>query len=274
MRFWIFSDLHLEVQKISLPSVAPTGVDAILCAGDLCQSHQLAYWAEKIISKYNLPLILVPGNHEFFEGQAENARPLRHKRISMQKLVEASNSWRQRLHVIDDSSVVVGDVQILGGTLWTDFKLDTASDRDVAWRMNDAISMVPDYSSIYSSAGRKLTPQGVLKMHRKTRAFIHETLERSTTSKRLVISHHLPHPACTPQAYAGQKSNFLYASSSEAFGELLNSANAPAYWICGHTHQKVDVKIGNTHVVGNPKGYQVDSHERENGFRWDFVIEV
>jgi predicted phosphodiesterase len=106
MRFWIFSDLHLEVQKISFPSVAPAGVDAILCAGDLCQSHQLAYWAEKIISKYNLPLILVPGNHEFFEGQNDEARSLQSKRETMQLLATASRHWPQCLTVIDDSAVM------------------------------------------------------------------------------------------------------------------------------------------------------------------------
>lgn len=274
MRFWIFSDLHLEVQKISLPSVAPAGVDAILCAGDLCQSHQLSYWAEKIVSKYNLPLVLVPGNHEFFEGQSANARIMRHKRNAMQQLAQASIRWPQRLTVIDDSTTLIGDVQIIGGTLWTDFKLDAVSERDVAWRMNDAISMAPDFSNIYTSPEKKLTPQSALKMHRKTRAFIREQLEQASGRKTLVLSHHLPHPACTPEAYVGNKSNFLYASSAEAFGEIFASDNAPALWVCGHTHQKVDVVVGKTRIVGNPKGYQVDSHERENGFRWDFVIDV
>lgn len=274
MRFWIFSDLHLEVQRVSLPSVAPAGVDAILCAGDLCQSHQLAYWAEKIISKYNLPMILVPGNHEFFEGQDDKASFLRSKRVAMQSLANASCRWPQRLTVVDDSAVMIGDVQILGGTLWTDFNLDAVSEHDVAWRMNEAISMAPDFSNIYTSQGKLLTPQYVLKMHRKTRAFIREQIELSPIRKKLVISHHLPHPDCTPEAYVGNKTNFLYASSAEAFGDVFHSDNAPALWVCGHTHQKIDVTVGGTRIVGNPRGYQVDNYERENGFRWDFVIDV
>lgn len=274
MRFWIFSDLHLEVQKISLPSVAPAGVDAILCAGDLCRSHQLAYWAEKIISKYNLPLVLVPGNHEFFEDRSENARVMRYKRDAMQQLAQASTSWPQRLTVIDDSTTLIGDVRIIGGTLWTDFKMGAGSERDLAWRMNDAISMAPDFSNIETSPGKKLTPEFALKMHRKTHAFIREQLEQASGLKTVVLSHHLPHPDCTPEAYAGNKANFLYASSAEAFGDLFVSGIAPALWVCGHTHQRIDVTVGGTRIVANPKGYQVDSNERENGFSWDFVIEV
>jgi len=257
-----------------LPAKAPEGVDAILCAGDLCYSYQISHWAQEIISRYNLPLILVPGNHEFFESKEASHRVMAGKRNAMQRLAHESIDWPKRLIVLDDSTTCFGDVQIIGGTLWTDFRLDAISDSEVAWRMNDAISLAPDFSNIYMSRGRPMMPEDALKMHRKTAAFIRQQLKGSSNRKKLVLTHHLPHPDCTPQEYLGDRANFLYASSSDAFADVLESEHAPDLWVCGHTHQGIDVKVGRTRIVANPYGFQADGSEAGNSFSWNFVVEV
>src|SRR5919106_314252 len=66
MKLWIWSDLHLEMQDIPLPERAPDGVDVIVCAGDLCYAPHLGRRAFDIVHRYDLPLVFVPGNHEFY----------------------------------------------------------------------------------------------------------------------------------------------------------------------------------------------------------------
>lgn len=274
MRFWIFSDLHLEMQKVRFPPVAPEGVDAILCAGDLCHSYQLRYWAKNIIDRYDVPMILVPGNHEFYDGKSYSNHSLSSKRKAMQKVAVESDHWKQKFVVLDDSAISLNGIHIIGGTLWTDFKLNTTSDSEVAWHMNDAIRMSPDFTNIYVGGGDMLTPSDTLKMHSHTKDFIKRELLQSSADKRVVITHHLPHPDCTPERYAGEFGNYMYASSHGAFCDVFDCSKAPDIWVCGHTHQAIDVDIGSTRVISNPMGFQVDIYEKQNGFRWDCVVDV
>lgn len=65
-----------------------------------------------------------------------------------------------------------------------------------------------------------------------------------------------------------------FACSEHVFGDILDSDAAPSLWVCGHTHHPVDVTVGRTRIVCNPHGYMRVRDERENGFRWDLVIDT
>jgi hypothetical protein len=123
MRLWTWSDLHLEMQEIALPSAAPDGVDAIVCAGDLSYAPDIEQHAFDIVHRYGVPLIFVPGNHEFYGGvRPPRTKPSDH--LLMKKAAQASrSSWAQPFHVLDDDTVELGGARFLGGTLWTDFKM-------------------------------------------------------------------------------------------------------------------------------------------------------
>ncbi|QKC83499.1 metallophosphoesterase [Mesorhizobium sp. NZP2077] len=275
MKLWIWSDLHLEMQEIALPSAAPDGVDAIVCAGDLSYAPDVERHAFDIVHRYGVPVIFVPGNHEFYSNRG--ARPPRTKPSDhrlMKQAAEASRSWAQPFHVLDDDTAELGGVRFVGGTLWTDFRMYLVNEVGVRRRMQSALAQLADFSRIWLGDGEQLSPQVMLGFHLLTRGFIERQLAIPFDGKTVVVTHHLPHPHCTPAAYVGRESNYLFACSKEAFESILTSDAAPALWVCGHTHHYSDVKVGRTRIVCNPFGYLAVASERDNDFQWDLVIDT
>lgn len=274
MKLWIWSDLHLETQNPTFVDRAPEA-DVIVCAGDLCVADELGDYAQWLIERYGLPMIFVPGNHEFYSNRrvwSPRTKPSDH--LLMKKVAEASRSWRKRLYVLDDDMVELGGVRFVGGTLWSDLKMDLVNDAGLPRRMQLAVSTLADFSRIWLSDGELLTPQAMLGFHLQTRGFIERQLATPFDGKTVVVTHNLPHPDCTPTAYVGRETNFLFACSKGAFEGTLKSDAAPALWICGHTHHPSDVRVGRTRIVCNPMGYLRVASERDNGFRWDLAIDT
>lgn len=272
MRLWIWSDLHLEMQNIAFPERAPEA-DAIVCAGDLCLANALGDHAQALIERYELPMVFVPGNHEFYSpGKFPRSKPSDH--LVIKQAAEASGSWQHRLYVLDDDVIELGGVRFVGGTLWTDFRMDLADEADLPRRMLSAPSQLADFSLIRLGDGTRLTPQVMLGFHHLTRGYIERQLAIPFAGKTVVVTHHLPHPDCTPAAYRGWETNYLFACGKEAFGEILNSETAPALWVCGHTHHASDLHVGRTRIVCNPHGYVRVRSEWENGFRGNLVIDT
>jgi predicted phosphodiesterase len=273
MKLWIWSDLHLELQAPVVPDSAPEA-DVIVCAGDLCLADQLEDCARSLVERYGLPVVFVPGNHEFYSGGASPRRTKSGDHLLMKKVAEASRSWRQRFHILDDDVVELGGVRFVGGTLWTDFTMDLKDDEHFVWRVESAPSQLADFSRIRLGTGRWLTPGDMIGCHRSTCAFVERQLTIPFDGKTVIVTHHLPHPDCTPLFYQGRETNYLFACGKEAFEHILSSDAAPPLWICGHTHHPSDVHIGRTRIVCNPMGYLGIPSERANGFRWDLVIDT
>ncbi len=273
MKLWIWSDLHLEQQNPTFLDRAPEA-DLIICAGDLCHADQLEQWAQWLIERYGLPILFVPGNHEFYSGGASPRRTKRTDHLLMKKVAKASRSWRYPFHILDDSFVEVGGVRFVGGTLWTDFTMNLKDDDHFVWRMESAPAQLADFSRIRLGEGRRLTPSDMIDLHRLTHGFIERQLAIPFEGKTVVVSHHLPHPDCTPLAYRDRETNYLFACGKEAFEDVLHSDAAPALWVCGHTHHPNDITVGRTRIVCNPMGYLSIPSERANGFRWDLVVDT
>lgn len=276
MKLWIWSDLHLEMQEVPLPERAPEGADVIVCAGDFCYAPDLGRRAFEIVHRYDLPLVFVPGNHEFYwGGWMSRSKPSDHR--LMREAAEASKSWRQPLLLLDDAVSEIGGVLFIGGTLWTDFRMGLEKEDLLPWRMMTAPSQLADFSQIRLGDGERLSPQIMLAFHILTYGHIERQLAIPFDGKKVVVTHHVPHPDCTPKVYRGtphSDANYLFACSEHVFGDILNSEAAPALWICGHTHHPVDVMVGRTRVICNPRGYLAFADERNNGFRWDLVIDT
>lgn len=274
MKLWIFSDLHLELQNPMFVDDAPES-DVIVCAGDLCSADQLGGCAQWLIERYGLPIVFVPGNHEFyFSGGVWPPSAKAASHVLMKEIAAASRSWPQRLYLLDDDVIELGDVRFVGGTLWTDFMMDLKDDSQFAWRMKWAPSQLADFSRIWLEDGRPLSPFAMLGFHRMTRGFIERQLANPFDGQTVVVTHHLPHPDCTPAVYRDWDTNYLFACSKAAFEDVLDYDSAPALWICGHTHHPSDVRVGRTRIVCNPRGYLKSASERANGFRWDLVIDT
>ncbi|MCH6206375.1 metallophosphoesterase family protein [Brucella ciceri] len=269
MRFWIWSDLHDEIGGSVMLPERPANVDAILIAGDLGHANQIARIAKFYIDYYDLPIIYVAGNHEFYRQETMEKAVAD---IEFAAYLSVHEGWKQRFHFLNRDVLVLGDTRIVGATLWVDMAMGAINQDDRIWRLQEARFALNDFRFIKIAKDKIFRPADMLQLYRKDAAYIREQLMQPFDGKTVVLTHHMPHPDCTPEVYRGDKHNYLFASSEQPFGELFESENAPDLWVCGHTHNAFDIVIGRTRVICNPHGY--DNEYGRNGFRWDLVIDI
>lgn len=82
----------------------------------------------------------------------------------------------------------------------------------------------------------------------------HESLDT------IILTHTMPSPKCINPRYEGNYLNPCFANDWE---DVIHKIK-PNYWICGHTHDAIDMMIGDTRILANPFGYP---NENKN---WDW----
>lgn len=268
MKLWIWSDIHDEIGgSITLPPYPDA--DAILIAGDLGHARRIQDIARFYIDHYNLPIIFVAGNHEFYR-QETMAKAIADIEYAEQRSI--IEGWKQRFHFLNRDTLVIGDTRFIGATLWVDGALGAVSQEDRIWRLREAVLALNDFRVIKTAKDKVFRPADMIDLFRKDSAYIREQLMQPFDGNTIVLTHHMPHPDCTPEMYKNNKYSYLFASSEKPFGELFHSDTAPDLWVCGHTHEAFDIGIGNTRVICNPHGY--DHEYGRNGFRWDLVVDT
>lgn len=73
----------------------------------------------------------------------------------------------------------------------------------------------------------------------------------SVVSSDIVISHHLPHPGCTPEQFRASLSDHFFCTNLT--DQILKYR--PKLWLAGHTHDSSDFEVGDTRIVIHPRGY-------------------
>lgn len=253
-RLLILSDLHLEFALFNPPN--PASYDIAVLAGDIGVGLKAVRWAQRESTFAGKPVVLVPGNHEFYGS--ERTRML----VQLREAAAGSN-----VHLIDRDEVVLAGVRFLGATLWTDFELDVAGGTDVPQAMNNARRGLNDFAGQIRErgvdpGGRHLfTPQDAAREHALSRAWLHERLNAPSTSAvvaTVVVTHHSPSRRSIDARFQGSALNPCFYSDLPA--SFFQSA---ALWVHGHTHSSSDYLHHRTRVVANPRGY----------VRWDGAIE-
>lgn len=266
-RVLILSDLHLEFGTFQPPD--PSGYDVVVLAGDIHHGTSAVHWARRPSTFGGKPVILVPGNHEFYGS--ERTRTLELMRAHAQDT---------NVYVLDRDEVMVCGVHFLGATLWTDFELDVARGTSVAEAMLEATRGMNDFAGSIrerregAPGKRLLAPSDALREHALSRAWLLERLEAAASSNEdfpmVVVTHHAPSARSMDQLYEGHALNSCFMSDLPA--EFFQHE---ALWIHGHTHSSSDYLHHRTRVLANPRGYLRRSGARENdAFRSDLVIEV
>src|SRR5690606_34510270 len=235
----------------------------------------LPFFLEFLIGRYEKPVIFVPGNHEFYHDRwqvGDQHRSLERDRSTIKAIETTSLDWPQRFYCLDEDEVVIDGVRFIGATLWVDFQMNLAGQSALPQRMQEARGILNDFRAIYMRDGERLTPQTMLDLHHSGASYIRRKLSETFDGSTIVLTHHMPHPACTPPIYASATGNYLFACGQEAFEDILHSEFAPDLWICGHTHHAFDIRVGRSRIVCNPHGYRWE--QGRNGFRWDLVIDT
>jgi Icc-related predicted phosphoesterase len=230
MKLHILSDLHTEFADFSPPE---TGADVVILAGDIGAGLGGIEWAARQFP--DRPVIYVPGNHEFYG----------HDFTLVDELVKQSP---QNIHVLNNDAIVLNGVRFLGSTLWTDFRLNGASE---AWYARQwAKRSMEDFAAI-KLGGRSFTPEVSVGLHDASRAWIASQLAIHFDGPSVVVTHHLPAAMSVAKRYENDPLNPAFASRLD---DLIQKYQ-PVLWIHGHTHEPCDHELFGTRVICNPRGY-------------------
>lgn len=268
VRLLILSDLHLEFSTFQ-PS-DPAIFDIAVLAGDICAGTKAVQWAKRQSTFGGKPVVLVPGNHEFYGGERVRTLEL------MREHAAASN-----VHLLDRDEVVLNGVRFLGATLWTDFELDVARGTDVAQAMVDAKRGLNDFGGQIrerrpgQTGPSRFTPEDAAREHALSRAWLKQRLDAPVDPDQadqamatVVVTHHGPSDRSMNAIYEGSELNpCFYSDLPESFFQTA------ALWIHGHTHSSSDYMRHRTRVVANPRGYTNWKGDVENReFVRDLVV--
>ena len=246
MKIQVLSDTHLEQHqdggKSFLDRLDPTGVDVLVCAGDIgnidgARKNNLFYGLGRLCRLYP-QVLMVPGNHEFW-GQ--------HRDPVMRSFRDFKVDGNPNFHLLDCSAVEIDGQRFLGATLWFQ---NTAQVAQIRFEWNEF--------EIIKQFGR-----WVFRENRKAV----EMLNRQLRPTDVVVTHYLPSWASADPFFANSSTNDFYITDLEP---LIRRAQ-PKLWVHGHTHISRDYQIDKTRVLCNPFGYPY----RENpDFIENLVVEV
>jgi Icc-related predicted phosphoesterase len=254
MRVQLLSDLHADVLP-PRPIAVASGVDAVIVAGDTCEGAENAFGNLRRMIPMQIPILMVMGNHEYYR------RDIHQELISARRLAPLFG-----IHLLENGSVVLGNVRFVGATLWTGYSLFGPA--NVAAAMGEARENLRDHKRIGWSKRpwRRFRPTEALLLHSRSRRFIAETLAEAHEGPTVVITHHAPYPlALDPKS----SSDLIAAAYATDLSDLIEKCS-PDLWVHGHVHRSSDYKVGRTRVVCNPHGY---GHENR-AFDPELIIEI
>lgn len=259
MKIQLVSDLHLEffnteqivklVDKLSLKSNA----DVLILAGDICSLNpksrgNFSTFINLIEDRYP-GIIYILGNHEYYGTSRQEIYELRH-RIS---------KYHNNLHLLENKSLVIGDsnsndsssITFYGTTLWFE---ETVEANLKKYSLND-------YHQI-----KDFTPDIWC---RKAISYIKQIPNDS--SKKVLITHHVPHSRFISPKYIGNELNCFYLNE---IGKYLDKFDLVVF---GHSHESVNCQFSErTLAISNPRGYvNFPSTEGENNnFNYQLIIDI
>lgn len=241
MKIQYVSDLHLD--SASMSPVVKNG-DVLVVAGDVSFDDDLLVSFFERKTPDDLPIIFVPGNHE--HECKDSLRSLEHFSELLSHL--------PHVRVLQNTSVVIDDVEFVGATLWSDFEGEglarKASLMEWAARIND-------FKTI-GYGKRAIRPQDMAHLAKTSQQAIELLLKTSAAPKKVVVSHFAPHPQSGDARYQGHRNGGYWFNDLPA---LMSKANL---WIHGHVHDSKDYVAYGTRVVCNPRGYSATFDLAEN----------
>lgn len=248
MRIQIVADLHLEFDLYPVEIV--DDADVLVIAGDFASAKLLGK-LEDFVKSVEKPVLFVAGNHEYYDGTFEKVNG------KLEKL----ESQHSVFSFLNNRSVDIGGVKFIGSTLWSDF--DLASD---PVKFASIVEFgINDFSLIRKLPNRKFSANDCRNLNEESRLFLKNEIKASSTAKRVVITHFLPHPRSIHPLYEGNPLNPYFCCNCQ---DLMG--NGVSLWIHGHTHVSIDYVYRGTRVIANPRGY----YGENKSFNGELVAEV
>lgn len=236
--FQFISDLHLEflkpklvhIKKFLIPS-APN----LLILGDLVPPTHPNF---KLFFDYYSPLFehiyYVSGNHEYYSKKTY---------FEIEDCLKNECSKYPNVHYLNNQSILLenDNIVILGTTLWS----NTLNNKYIKYDMND-------YYKIYEKENKNVTTKFTTNLHLQAVEWLNSELELHRDKTILVLTHHLPSFKMIHEKYKDSQINDGFASHLD---DIMNTHSNIKYWLCGHTHSAIHIRINQTECITNPCGY-------------------
>ncbi|MFC3110097.1 hypothetical protein ACFQAT_28235 [Undibacterium arcticum] len=140
--------------------------------------------------------------------------------------------------------------------------------------MFDAEELMSDFKVIQDGppdARVKLLLERTVERFHESLAAITRLVEQPFEGKTVVVTHHLPSPACVAPEYKNDRLTPAFASNLDAFIEQHPQI---AYFLHGHTHSSVDVMVASTRVLCNPGGFPHGGRRENRAFEIECVFQL
>ncbi len=259
VRLQIVSDVHIEVKNKEcnfLDFVTPEA-EILILAGDIGSIYkysQLKKFLSQACEHYKYVLYVL-GNHEYYHirGIPKKTMFELHKDIFKMRDEINIECERECLKILttNDGGVLIGNICIIGCTLWSEVKCDFVPKYIV--RINELNGNKKTYNSL----------------HKRDVDYIQRMIafcQRPKNNYRLVVvTHHAPSNTLNTK-HKKDKFRSLYTTDLDY---MMGSENIHT-WICGHLHTNFDLHIKGTRLVGNQKGKDRDHVEN---FSMNKIIE-
>lgn len=251
MNVLIIADMHFDLwagQKINPLDMAPAGtfddLDALVIAGDLANKPKTRWRpALRELAKH-VPadrIHVIPGNHDYYDHVLDGDDRLR-------DLAQAEGA-----NFAQKSVIHVGDARFICCTLWTDFAVDGHAGADM-WsaekNMNDYA-----YIRMANRGYSKIRALDIAAVHQQHKEWIIERLKEPWPGLTYVVTHHCPDPDLL-----GKQREYAPAYASDL--RPIISKYQPDGWFFGHTHERLESRIGNTVIsnisIGYPNELEID----------------
>ncbi len=263
LQLQIVSDLHLEFYKDhKFTNIIKPSAQILCLLGDIhpiAAEEDFKIYVSFIIdaASYYKKVIIITGNHEYYDDQTPS------KKSSVNVInTKLTNFFKNhpQIHFLNNTGLQLTvnrtKYTIIGTTLWS--YIPKAQHKRIQESMND-------YTHIYSTANKLITPTYITKLFKQNYEFIQQQIKtaKQTKSKLIVLTHHKPYIS---NVYNVESLDPAYESDCS---ELFQQPTPIVLWAYGHTHKK-DLRIINkVKFYSNPRGYP---HERTQFDRNDAVI--
>ncbi len=242
MRLHIFSDIHLEFHRDKVAFLkklhdAVEDVDVMVIPGDLDYALSVKGDLSWLCGNCDTPVIFVPGNHCYYTSSVEKGE------AALRDAHEPDGD----IFVLNDGVAMIGEQRFVGTPLWFG-------------HINNAFlrAQLNDYHQIEGFE------PWVYQRNMESVIFLAENVHKDD----VVVTHHLPAEECISARFKGDPFNHFFMHDMR---ELILERK-PKLWIHGHTHDSVDVMVGETRIVCNPFGYW--KREENPNFDPGFVVEL
>ena len=229
------SDLHLEFslnEKFMRKYPLQVKGDILLLAGDIVPFAQMDKHKNffDFVADHFEQTYWLPGNHEYYHSDIAERSGVVEEQI------------RGNVLLVNDTTRVHGDVQLIFSTLWS--KIDMA----YSWEIDRAMS---DFHVIKNN-GQRFSIDDFNRLHDTALAFVKASVAEHKGHKRVVVTHHIP-------TYMHYPARFVGDPVSQAFATELSGFIEPSgvdAWIYGHHHANTpEFMIGSTRMLTNQLGY-------------------